>query len=53
MRIIALVFGDAVPMPGKNGIRPSADRMRSCTDDRNDDNDDNDGDGVGRQEDLH
>jgi hypothetical protein len=45
MRIIALVV--AAPMPGKNGIRPSADRTRSCTDDRDDD-----GDGVGRREDL-
>ncbi len=51
MRIIALVFGDAAPMPGKNGIRPSADRTRSRTDDRGDDDDD-DGDGVGRREDL-
>ena len=47
MRIIALVFGNAAPMPGKNGIRPSADRKRSRTDDC-----DNDGDGVGRREDL-
>ena len=51
MRIIALVFGDAAPMPGKNGIRPSADWTRSRTDDRDDDDDD-DGDGVGRREDL-
>ena len=51
MRIIALVFGDAAPMPGKNGIRPS-DRTRSRTDDRDDDGDDDD-DGVGRWEDLH
>ncbi len=51
MRIIAQVVGDAAPMPGKNGIRPSADRTRSCTDDRDDDGDD-DGDGVGRREDL-
>ncbi len=43
MRIIALVVGDAAPMPGKNGIQPSADRTRSCTDNC---------DGVGRQEDL-
>ncbi len=47
MRIIALVVGDAAPMPGKNGIRPSADRTRSRTDDGDDD-----GDGVGRREDL-
>ncbi len=47
MRIIALVVGDAAPMPGKNGIRPSADQTRSRTDDR-----DNDGNGVGRREDL-
>ncbi len=47
MRIIALVVGNAAPMPGKNGIRPSADRTRS----RTDDHDDN-GDGVGRREDL-
>ncbi len=39
MRIIALVF---------NGIRPSADRTRSCTDDRDDD----DNDRVRRREDL-
>jgi hypothetical protein len=51
MRIIALVVGDAAPMPGKNGIRLSADRTRSCTDDWDDDGDDH-GDGVGRQEDL-
>ncbi len=51
MRIIALVVGDAAPMPGKNGIRPSANRARSCTDDRDDDGKD-DGDGVGRREDL-
>ncbi len=49
MRIIALVVGDAAPMPGKNGIRPSADRTRSRTDNRDDDGD---GDGVGRREDL-
>ncbi len=47
MRIIALVVGDAAPMPGKNGIRPSVDRTRSRTDDCDDD-----GNGVGRQEDL-
>jgi hypothetical protein len=52
MRIIALVVGDAAPMPGKNGIRPSADRTRSRTDDCNDDGN-NHGDGVGCQEDLH
>ncbi len=52
MRIIALVFGDAAPMPGKNGIRPSADRARSRTVDHDDDNDDGDGNGVGRREDL-
>ncbi len=46
-----LVFGDAAPMPGKNGIRPSADQTRSCTDDRDDDNDD-DSDGVGCREGL-
>ncbi len=51
MRIIALVVGDAAPMPGKNGIRPSADRTRSRTDDCDDDGDDH-GNGVGRQEDL-
>jgi hypothetical protein len=51
MRIIALVVGDEAPMPGKNGIRPSADRTRSRTDDRDDDGND-DGDGVGRREDL-
>ena len=51
MRIIALVFGDAAPMPGKNGIRPSANRTRSCMDDRDSDGDD-DGDGMGRWEDL-
>jgi hypothetical protein len=51
MRIIALVVGDAAPMPGKNGIRTSADRTRSRTDDCDDDGND-DGDGVGRQEDL-
>ncbi len=51
MRIIALVVGDAAPMPGKNGIQPSADHSRSRTDDRNEDGDDN-GDGVGRREDL-
>jgi hypothetical protein len=32
MMIIALVVGDAAPMPGKNGIRPSANQTRSCTD---------------------
>jgi hypothetical protein len=47
MRIIALVIGDAAPMPGKNGIQPSADQTRYCTDDGDDD-----GDGVGRREDL-
>jgi hypothetical protein len=47
MRIIALVVGDAAPMPGKNGIRPSADRTRSHTDDRDDN-----GNNVGRREDL-
>ncbi len=52
MRIIALVVGNAAPMPGKNGIQPSADQMRSRTDDRND-NGNNDGNGVGRREDLH
>jgi hypothetical protein len=52
MRIIALVFGNAAPMPGKNGIQTSADRTRSRTDDRDDDGDDDD-DGVGRWEDLH
>jgi hypothetical protein len=36
MRIIALLVSDATPMPGKNGIRPSADRTRSRTDDRDD-----------------
>ncbi len=51
MRIIALVVGDAAPMPGKNGIRLSADRTRSRMDSR-DDNGDDDGDGVGRREDL-
>ncbi len=51
MRIIALVFSDAAPMPGKNGIRPSADRARSRTVNRDDD-DDGDGNRVGRQEDL-
>ncbi len=51
MRIIALVVGDAAPMPGKNGIRPSANRTRSCMDDRDSDGDD-DGDGMGRWEDL-
>jgi hypothetical protein len=48
MRIIALVVGNVAPMPGKNGIRLSANRTRSRTDDRNDD-----GNGVGRREDLH
>ncbi len=51
MRIIALVVGNAAPMPGKNGIRPSADRTRSRTDDRDDDGDDV-GNGVGPREDL-
>ena len=51
MRIIALVVGNVAPMPGKNGIRPSADRMRSRTDDCNDEGDDH-GNGVGSQEDL-
>ncbi len=51
MRIIALVIGNAAPMPGKNPIRPSANRTRSCTDDCDDDGD-NHGNGVGRQEDL-
>ncbi len=46
MRIIALVVGNAAPMPGKNGIRPSADQTRSRTDNR-----DGNGDGVGRRED--
>ncbi len=53
MRIIALVFGNAAPMPGKNGIQLSADRTRSRTDDQDDNDDDNNGDGVGRREDLH
>jgi hypothetical protein len=52
MRIIALIVGNAAPMPGKNGIRPSADRTRSRTDDCDDDGND-DSDAVGRQEDLH
>ncbi len=52
MRIIALIVRNVAPMPGKNGIQPSADQMRSRTDDR-DDNGNNDGDGVGRREDLH
>ena len=47
MRIIALIVSNAAPMPGKNGIRPSANRTRSRTDDRDDG-----GDGVGRREDL-
>jgi hypothetical protein len=47
MRIIVLVIGDTAPMPGKNSIRPSADRTRSRMDDRDDD-----GVGVGRREDL-
>jgi hypothetical protein len=47
MRIIALVVGNAAPMSGKNSIRPSADRTRSCTDNR-----DNNSNGVGRREDL-
>ena len=51
MRIIALLVGDAAPMPGKNGIRPSVDWTRSRTDDC-DDNSDNHGDGVGPREDL-
>ncbi len=51
MRIIALIVSNAAPMPGKNGIRPSADRMRSRTDDC-DNNGDNNGDRVGRREDL-
>ncbi len=51
MRIIALVVGNVAPMPGKNGIQPSADRTRSRTDDRDDDGNE-DGDGVGRREDL-
>jgi hypothetical protein len=51
MRIIALLVGDAAPMPGKNGIRLSADRKRSRTDNRDNDGDNN-GDGVGRREDL-
>jgi hypothetical protein len=50
MRIIALVVGDAAPMPWKNSIQPSADRTRSRTDDRDDDGDE-DGNGVGRRED--
>ncbi len=52
MRIIALVVGNVAPMPGKNGIRPSADRTRSRTDDCHNDSN-NHGDGVGRQEELH
>jgi hypothetical protein len=48
LRIIALVVSDAALMPGKNGIRPSADRTRSRTDDCND----NGNDGVGHREDL-
>jgi hypothetical protein len=51
MRIITLVGSDAAPMPGKNGIRPSADRTRSRTDDRDGDGNDK-GDGVGCREDL-
>jgi hypothetical protein len=34
MRIIALVVSNAAPMPGKNGIQPSANQTRSRTDDR-------------------
>ena len=52
MRIVALIVGDAAPMPGKNGIRPSADQTRSCTDDCEDEGD-NHGNGVGHREDLH
>jgi hypothetical protein len=52
MRIIALIVSNAAPMPGKNGIRPSADRTRSRTDNRDNDGD-NDGDRVGHREDLH
>jgi hypothetical protein len=55
MRIIALVVGDAAPMPGKNSIWPNADQTRSCTDDcddNRDDNGDDHGNGVGCQEDL-
>ncbi len=44
MRIIALIVGNAAPMPGKNGIRPSTDRTRSRTDDRN--NDGNEVEGI-------
>jgi hypothetical protein len=51
MRIIALIVGNATPMPGKNSIRPSADRTRSRMDDC-DDNGDDHGNGVGCQEDL-
>ncbi len=51
MRIIALVVGNAAPMPGKIGIQPSADRTRSCMDDCKNDGDD-EGDGVGHREDL-
>jgi hypothetical protein len=36
MRIIALVVGNAALMPGKNGIRLSDDRARSCMDDQDD-----------------
>ncbi len=56
MRIIALITGDTAPMPGKNSIRTSANRMRSCTDDRDDDSNhdgNNEGNKVGCQEDLH
>jgi hypothetical protein len=51
MRIIALNVGNAAPMPGKNGIRLSADRVRSCMVDCDDDNN-GDGNGVGHREDL-
>jgi hypothetical protein len=52
MRIIALVFGDAAPMPGMNGIRPSTDWTKSHTDDQDENDDDDDGNGVGHREDL-
>jgi hypothetical protein len=39
-------IGNAAPMPRKKGVGPSADRRRSCTDDRDDN-----GNPVGRQED--
>ncbi len=45
-----IVVGDMAPMPQKNGIQPSANRTRSCTNNCDEDGNNN-GNRVGRWED--